>query len=133
MSGSSAGHQICDSHAKTSSCVVSEDARACRPSYDCHLLSSDGCLPFSVFGINAMLWSTIGFPARVIIPVTIFVATLVGHCVSFCDLLHTFHKQVTNVSPACFCHSTVENFNLIRSRSPRKMGRDTESPLVQKQ
>ena len=26
---------------------------------------------------------------------------------AFCDLLHTYHKQVTNVSPACFCHPTV--------------------------
>ena len=26
---------------------------------------------------------------------------------AFCDLSHTYHKQVTNVSPACFCHPTV--------------------------
>ena len=29
---------------------------------------------------------------------------------AFCDLSHTYHKQVTNVSPACFCHPTVGNF-----------------------
>ena len=29
---------------------------------------------------------------------------------AFCDLFHTYHKQVTNVSPACFCHPTVGNF-----------------------
>ena len=31
---------------------------------------------------------------------------------AFCDLLHTFHKQVTNVLPACFCHPTVGNFDV---------------------
>ena len=31
---------------------------------------------------------------------------------AFCDLWHTFHKQVTNVSPACFCHRTVGNFDI---------------------
>ena len=31
---------------------------------------------------------------------------------SFCDLSHTFHKQVTNVSLACFCHPTVRNFDV---------------------
>ena len=29
---------------------------------------------------------------------------------AFCDLSHTFHKQVTNVLPACFCYPTVGNF-----------------------
>ena len=31
---------------------------------------------------------------------------------ALCDLSHTFHKQVTNVSPACFCHPTVGNFDV---------------------
>ena len=31
---------------------------------------------------------------------------------AFCDLLHTYHKQVTNVSPACFCHHTVGNVDV---------------------
>ena len=31
---------------------------------------------------------------------------------AFCDLSHTYHKQVTNVSPACFCHPTVGNFDV---------------------
>ena len=31
---------------------------------------------------------------------------------ALCDLLHTYHKQVTNVSPACFCHPTVGNFDV---------------------
>ena len=30
----------------------------------------------------------------------------------FCDLSHTFHKQVTNVSPECFCNPTVGNFDV---------------------
>ena len=29
----------------------------------------------------------------------------------FCELLHTYHKQATNVSPACFCHPAVGNFD----------------------
>ena len=32
--------------------------------------------------------------------------------VAFCDLSHTYHKQVTNVSPACFCHPTVWNVDV---------------------
>ena len=31
---------------------------------------------------------------------------------AFCDLSHIFHKQVTNVSPACFCYPTAGNFDL---------------------
>ena len=31
---------------------------------------------------------------------------------AFCDLSHTYHKQANNVSPACFCHSTVGNFDV---------------------
>ena len=31
---------------------------------------------------------------------------------AFCDLWHTYHKQVTNVSPAWFCHPTVGNFDV---------------------
>ena len=31
---------------------------------------------------------------------------------AFCDLSLTFHKQVTNVSLACFCHATVVNFDV---------------------
>ena len=31
---------------------------------------------------------------------------------AFCDLSHTYHKQVTNVSSACFCHPTVRNFDV---------------------
>ena len=31
---------------------------------------------------------------------------------AFCDLSHTYHKQVTNVSLACFCHPTVGNFDV---------------------
>ena len=31
---------------------------------------------------------------------------------AFCDLSHTYHKQVTNISPACFCHPTVGNFDV---------------------
>ena len=31
---------------------------------------------------------------------------------AFCDLSHTYHKQVTNVSPTCFCHPTVVNFDV---------------------
>ena len=31
---------------------------------------------------------------------------------AFCDLSHTFHKKVTNVSPTCFCHPTVGNFDV---------------------
>ena len=31
---------------------------------------------------------------------------------AFCDLSHTYHKQVTNVSPACFCHPTMGNFDV---------------------
>ena len=31
---------------------------------------------------------------------------------AFCDLSHTYHKQVTNVSPACFCDPTVENLDV---------------------
>ena len=30
----------------------------------------------------------------------------------FCDLSHTYHKQVTNVSLACCCHPTVGNFDV---------------------
>ena len=30
----------------------------------------------------------------------------------FCDLSHTYHKQVTNVYLACFCHPTVGNFDV---------------------
>ena len=30
----------------------------------------------------------------------------------FCDLSHTYHKQVTNFSPACFCHPTVGNVDV---------------------
>ena len=29
-----------------------------------------------------------------------------------CYLLHTYHKQVTNNSPACFCDPTVGNFDV---------------------
>ena len=31
---------------------------------------------------------------------------------AFCDLSLTFQKQVTSVSPACFCHPAVENFDV---------------------
>ena len=31
---------------------------------------------------------------------------------AFCDLSHTFHKQVTNVSQHVFCHPTVSNFDI---------------------
>ena len=31
---------------------------------------------------------------------------------AFRDLLHTYHKQVINVSPAYFCHLTVGNFDI---------------------
>ena len=31
---------------------------------------------------------------------------------TFCDLSHTYHKQVTNVSLACFGHSTAGNFDV---------------------
>ena len=31
---------------------------------------------------------------------------------AFCDLSHTYHKQVTNVSPACFCQPTLGNFDV---------------------
>ena len=31
---------------------------------------------------------------------------------AFYDLSHTHHKQVTSVSPACFGHPTVENFDV---------------------
>ena len=31
---------------------------------------------------------------------------------AFCDLSYTYHKQVTSVSPACFCHPTVGNFDV---------------------
>ena len=31
---------------------------------------------------------------------------------TFCDLSHTYHKQVTNVSPECFCHPTMGNFDV---------------------
>ena len=31
---------------------------------------------------------------------------------AFCDLSLKYHKQVTNVSPACFCHPTVGNFDV---------------------
>ena len=31
---------------------------------------------------------------------------------TFCNLSHTFHKQVTNVSGACFCHPTVGNIDV---------------------
>ena len=31
---------------------------------------------------------------------------------ALCDLSHAYHKQVTNVSPACFCHPTVGNFDV---------------------
>ena len=36
---------------------------------------------------------------------------------AFCDLLHTYHKQVANVSPACFCHPTVGNFDVSSKKS----------------
>ena len=35
---------------------------------------------------------------------------------AFYDLSHTYHKQVTKVSPACFCHPSVGNFDV----SPNK-------------
>ena len=44
---------------------------------------------------------------------------------AFCDLSHTFHKQVTNVSPACFCHPTVGNFDV--SLSP---GEDSKQVVL---
>ena len=31
---------------------------------------------------------------------------------AFCDLSHTYLKQVTNVSPACFCHPTLGDFDV---------------------
>ena len=31
---------------------------------------------------------------------------------AFCDLSHTFHKMGTTVSPACFCHPSVGNFDV---------------------
>ena len=31
---------------------------------------------------------------------------------TFCDFSHKYHKQVTNVSPACFFHPTVGNFDV---------------------
>ena len=31
---------------------------------------------------------------------------------AFCDLSDTFHKQVTNVLPACFCDPTVGNVDV---------------------
>ena len=31
---------------------------------------------------------------------------------AYCDLSHTYYKQVTNVSPACFCHPTLGNFDV---------------------
>ena len=31
---------------------------------------------------------------------------------AFCIHMHTYHKQVTNVSPACFCHPTAGNFDV---------------------
>ena len=31
---------------------------------------------------------------------------------AFCNLSHTFHKQVTNVSQHVFCHSTVRYFDV---------------------
>ena len=31
---------------------------------------------------------------------------------TFCDLSHTYPKQVTNVSPECFCHPTMGNFDV---------------------
>ena len=31
---------------------------------------------------------------------------------AFCDLSHIYHKQVTNVSPAYFCHHTVGIFDV---------------------
>ena len=32
--------------------------------------------------------------------------------IDFCDLSHTFHKQITNVLEACFCHPSVVNFGI---------------------
>ena len=32
---------------------------------------------------------------------------------AFFDLSHTYHKQVINVSPACFCHPTVVIFSCV--------------------
>ena len=31
---------------------------------------------------------------------------------AFYDSSHTYHKEVTNVSPAYFCHPTVGNFDV---------------------
>ena len=36
----------------------------------------------------------------------------------FCDFLHTYHKQDTNVSQECFYHPTVGNFDV----SPKPLG-----------
>ena len=37
---------------------------------------------------------------------------------AFCDLLHTYHSQVTNVSPAC--DPTVGNFDVSPCGSPQQ-------------
>ena len=40
-----------------------------------------------------------------------------------CDMSHTFHKQVTNDSPVCFCHPTVGNIDV----SPKEVGFHVDS------
>ena len=43
---------------------------------------------------------------------------------AFCDLLHTFHKQITYVSQYCFCHPTVGNFaSPLKGGLSRRRGR----------
>ena len=45
---------------------------------------------------------------------------------AFCDLSHTYHKQVTDVSPACFCHPTVGNFDISPKATVKAVEQNTE-------
>ena len=45
---------------------------------------------------------------------------------AFCDLSYTYHIQVTNVSPACFRHPTVGNFDV----SPNRIEATLKKKLV---
>ena len=47
---------------------------------------------------------------------------------AFCDLSHTFHKQVTNVFPACFYHPNVGNFDVSLKAKARTHKTDVQSP-----
>ena len=51
-------------------------------------------------------------------PIHSFLITPTNGTNGLCDLSHTFHRQITNVSPDCFCHPIVVNIDVFPNFAP---------------